>query len=344
VILECMVDDRPQADRLLVAELFGEARGRARWRELTVAEESAAVAALRELAGWPGRPAGRSGRHPGGHVGERTGRTRSPAGWRAVPPGGSRPGGDRGVDQGGAAPGVRGSLAGEFPLYLAADRVGGVPHCFPVVLQRLSFPERFLVKLGARAPGPLGHPDHGVGVLDPLGAFGPPVKQPLGLLAEPAEAFADGAAFFDGGDDGVFVEDGLDFAAGSCSRLVSALTSQVQLRTSPWVRPMLVVLTGAVAMIAERRESICSRRSRSWRRISSTVRSGRCWMAARQALDAAEPLEKPVRRAISSQVLPSLLSWTTWARRSWTRRAGRVGLAWPHTSYGPGNGPVSACP
>src|SRR5712671_5718328 len=46
-----MLDDRPQADRILVAQLTGEARHRARWRELTGDEEAAAVAALRELAG-----------------------------------------------------------------------------------------------------------------------------------------------------------------------------------------------------------------------------------------------------------------------------------------------------
>jgi hypothetical protein len=45
-----MVDDRPQADRILVAQLTGEARHRARWRELTEAEEAAAVAELREPA------------------------------------------------------------------------------------------------------------------------------------------------------------------------------------------------------------------------------------------------------------------------------------------------------
>ncbi len=45
-----MVDKRPQADRLLVAELYGEARHHAKWRELTEAEEAAAAAALRELA------------------------------------------------------------------------------------------------------------------------------------------------------------------------------------------------------------------------------------------------------------------------------------------------------
>ena len=46
-----MYDNRPQADRILVAELFGEARHQARWRELSGEEEAAAVAALRELAG-----------------------------------------------------------------------------------------------------------------------------------------------------------------------------------------------------------------------------------------------------------------------------------------------------
>jgi hypothetical protein len=46
-----MTDNRPGADRLLVAELWGEARRHARWRELTGDEEAAAVAALRELAG-----------------------------------------------------------------------------------------------------------------------------------------------------------------------------------------------------------------------------------------------------------------------------------------------------
>jgi hypothetical protein len=46
-----MLDDRPQADRILVAQLTGEARYRARWRELSGDEEAAAVAELRELAG-----------------------------------------------------------------------------------------------------------------------------------------------------------------------------------------------------------------------------------------------------------------------------------------------------
>ena len=44
------MEKRSQADRLLVAELYGEARHRARWRELTEAEESAAVAELQKLA------------------------------------------------------------------------------------------------------------------------------------------------------------------------------------------------------------------------------------------------------------------------------------------------------
>ena len=51
MILERMIDKRPQADRLLVAELYGEARHRARWRELSSEEEAVAVAELRALAG-----------------------------------------------------------------------------------------------------------------------------------------------------------------------------------------------------------------------------------------------------------------------------------------------------
>ncbi len=50
-MLEHVIDKRPQADRILVAELFGEARHHAKWRDLTAAEEGAAVAGLRELAG-----------------------------------------------------------------------------------------------------------------------------------------------------------------------------------------------------------------------------------------------------------------------------------------------------
>jgi hypothetical protein len=54
VILEHVIDKRPQADRLLIAKLFGEARHHARWRDLTADEQAAAVAALRELAGGRG--------------------------------------------------------------------------------------------------------------------------------------------------------------------------------------------------------------------------------------------------------------------------------------------------
>ena len=50
VILEYMTNDRPQADRILVAQLTGEARHRARWRELTGDEEAEALAELRALA------------------------------------------------------------------------------------------------------------------------------------------------------------------------------------------------------------------------------------------------------------------------------------------------------
>jgi len=50
-ILERMIDKRPQADRILVAQLTGEARYRAKWRPLTDDEEAAALAGLRELAG-----------------------------------------------------------------------------------------------------------------------------------------------------------------------------------------------------------------------------------------------------------------------------------------------------
>ena len=50
-MLERVIDKRPQPDRLLVAEIYGEARHRARWRDLTSAEECAAAAELRTLAG-----------------------------------------------------------------------------------------------------------------------------------------------------------------------------------------------------------------------------------------------------------------------------------------------------
>ena len=46
-----MIGKRPQADRILVAKISGEAKHHATWRELTADEEAAAVAALRGLAG-----------------------------------------------------------------------------------------------------------------------------------------------------------------------------------------------------------------------------------------------------------------------------------------------------
>ena len=46
-----MPDDRPHADRILVAQLTGEARHRAKWCGLTGDEEAAAVAELQALAG-----------------------------------------------------------------------------------------------------------------------------------------------------------------------------------------------------------------------------------------------------------------------------------------------------
>lgn len=42
--------ERPQVDRILVAQLTGTARHHARWRELAAAEEAAAAAELRALA------------------------------------------------------------------------------------------------------------------------------------------------------------------------------------------------------------------------------------------------------------------------------------------------------
>ncbi len=50
-MLERVIGKRPQADRILVAKISGEAELHAKWRELTADEEAAAVAALRELAG-----------------------------------------------------------------------------------------------------------------------------------------------------------------------------------------------------------------------------------------------------------------------------------------------------
>ena len=45
-----MIGKHPQADRIRLATISGEAEHHATWRELTADEEAAAVAALRELA------------------------------------------------------------------------------------------------------------------------------------------------------------------------------------------------------------------------------------------------------------------------------------------------------
>jgi hypothetical protein len=49
-----MLDNRPEADRILVARLTGMAKRRATWHELTDAGHAAAVTELRELAGGRG--------------------------------------------------------------------------------------------------------------------------------------------------------------------------------------------------------------------------------------------------------------------------------------------------
>ena len=49
-----MIGKCPDTDRILVAQLAGEARHHAKWRELGEDEETAAVAEFRALAG--GRP------------------------------------------------------------------------------------------------------------------------------------------------------------------------------------------------------------------------------------------------------------------------------------------------
>ena len=104
-ILERVIDKRPQADRLLVAEIYGEARRRARWRDLSSEEEAAAVAELRTLAG--GRAdllAEVAGILEGASRG-RAGRAARAPGREAVPQGRGRPGGDPGVDRGRPPPG-----------------------------------------------------------------------------------------------------------------------------------------------------------------------------------------------------------------------------------------------
>jgi acyl-CoA reductase-like NAD-dependent aldehyde dehydrogenase len=45
-----MIDERPQADRITIAQIHGAAKRHAKWRELTEDERAAAVGELRELA------------------------------------------------------------------------------------------------------------------------------------------------------------------------------------------------------------------------------------------------------------------------------------------------------
>jgi hypothetical protein len=60
----------------------------------------------------------------------------------------------------------------QFPHHLAADRVSGVMHRFPIVFERMALSERCLVQLGLDdGSGLLSHLDHYIGVLDPLSAL-----------------------------------------------------------------------------------------------------------------------------------------------------------------------------
>ena len=99
-----MLDDRPQAGRILVAQLTREARHRARWRELTGDEEATAVAGLRGARGWPGRLARRGRRDLRGDVRRGTGRTAGTPGRLVVPQGRRGRGGDPGAGGRGPAP------------------------------------------------------------------------------------------------------------------------------------------------------------------------------------------------------------------------------------------------
>ena len=88
---EHVIEKRPQADRIRLAEIYGEAGHHAKWRELTEDEEAAAVAELRELAG--GRAdllAEVAGILEGATRGGAE-RTTQPPGRRAMPCGGCRP-------------------------------------------------------------------------------------------------------------------------------------------------------------------------------------------------------------------------------------------------------------
>ena len=106
-----MSDDRPQADRILVAQLTGEARHRAKWRELTERRGGRGGSRAPGARGRPGRPARRGGRDLRGHQRGRAGRAAGAVRRGAVPEGRGRPGGDTGLDRGGAAPEGRSTAA-----------------------------------------------------------------------------------------------------------------------------------------------------------------------------------------------------------------------------------------
>jgi hypothetical protein len=103
-ILEHMIDKRSAAGRILIAEIWGEARHRARWRELSSDEEAAAVAVLRELAaGRADLLAEVAGTLEGASEGGAR-RAARPPGHGSVPQGRGRPGGDPGMDRRRSAP------------------------------------------------------------------------------------------------------------------------------------------------------------------------------------------------------------------------------------------------
>src|ERR1700751_1703553 len=92
---------RPEADRILVAQLTGEARHRAKWRPLTEDEEAAALAEIRTLARGP---AGRGGGVLGGARRGRAGGAAGPVRGAAVPDGRGRRRRHTGLDRGGPPP------------------------------------------------------------------------------------------------------------------------------------------------------------------------------------------------------------------------------------------------
>ena len=131
-----MIGKRPQADRILVARISGEAKHHAKWREPTADEEAAAVAALRGLAG--GRADLRAevcGVMEGASEGELHEPLARPAA-ELCRKAGAWPGGDTRVDRRGAqAEGCRRSLAActagsAAPVLREVHRERGMRVCF----------------------------------------------------------------------------------------------------------------------------------------------------------------------------------------------------------------------